>query len=478
MLGMPFEPVDAAGQHRAPHRHPQGGFSPHQLPLLGAGLLEVAGHAHRHPMGFLALPFGDPPRGQPQLRPPAVDLGGQRVGVSVSQVADDGVDQRADGRRAHPRPLSTRRLQSPPQTTRLELLDLGRRDRNVVFGQAPWPPIGRRNRCPPTLRMGAANPRDGQPGQPAGRPLAHGGVVIRSGPPQLPHEGGQVKRPRHDGEGAGRQVVRQGVDDIEVDTRLLVVVAHCRQHDAFARSGQRHMKEAGLVVPHGRSSGLHSGIAAGDDVDQSSGAEQRPTQAQVGPHPLLQSGDDDQPPLAPGRSRRGEDGDGLRAGRPRSERVLGELLPEDVLEETLRPGSREPLVIAHCGVEQPDDGIEIAIRASGPRTAAQDVLLPRAGHPQAGPDRPQHRLGADSGRPAAAGGAPDIRSGRSDSGRERRADPPQRLPVGPDHGCGHAVADGGGQQLVAGAVSAHVEFVAAQRSPKPTQAHGVRPAQR
>ena len=123
---MPFEPVDAAGEQGAAHRDPQRDLGAHRLPVLGASPTEVGGDSHGHPVGLLALPLGDPPVGQSELRPPSVDLGGERLGIDITQIAQDRVDEGADGRRAHPRTLAAGNFEGPAQPTGLELLDLGR----------------------------------------------------------------------------------------------------------------------------------------------------------------------------------------------------------------------------------------------------------------------------------------------------------------------------------------------------------------
>ncbi len=126
---------------------------------------------------------------------------------------------------------------------------------------------------------------------------------------QLTDQRREGHRARNVGEGA--ITLRRngfGVDDVEIDGRLLVVAADGRHHDPLARPGQGDEQEAGLVVAHRGLGGAKGRGATGDDVDEVLGAEQGPAQPQVRPHALLHPGHDDELPLPTGGSLRRRDG--------------------------------------------------------------------------------------------------------------------------------------------------------------------------
>ena len=123
------------------------------------------------------------------------------------------------------------------------------------------------------------------------------------------------------------------VDDVEVDRGLLVVAAHGRDEQPLAGPADRDEEQPGLVVADGRLGRPQGLAAAGHDVDQPLGAQQRAAQPQVGPDALLDAGHDHERPRAAGGRLRGQQGHRVVAGRPRHEGVAGHVLAADVVEE-------------------------------------------------------------------------------------------------------------------------------------------------
>ncbi len=104
------------------------------------------------------------------------------------------------------------------------------------------------------------------------------------------------------------------------------------------------------------------GITAGrEDVDELLRSEQRPATAQVGPDAFLHTRDRDDVPLEALRSVRSHQPHTLGARRLRRQGVAGDLLAEQVVEEHVGPGLRQPVGESGGDVEERDDCVEIAV---------------------------------------------------------------------------------------------------------------------
>ena len=135
------------------------------------------------------------------------------------------------------------------------------------------------------------------------------------------------------------------------------------------------------------------GLRPGRVLDQLLDAEQRPAQPQVGPDALLHAGDHDDVPFEALGAVRGEDADRLPLGRLLGERVPGDLLGGDGVDEQLGPRLRKPVDEPGGVVEQRHDGVEVAVRGRAARPALGALLQQHVGLAALLPHGPQHVLG-------------------------------------------------------------------------------------
>lgn len=217
--------------------------------------------------------------------------------------------------------------------------------------------------------------------------------------------------------------------------------------------------------------GVRGSVAAGhddpgDSVDERLRAEQGVAQAEVGPHPFLDARDDDGAPLAPGRPCWREDGDGVLAAAARRERVSGEVLRPDVVDEGARPDARVAVDEALGRLRQRHDSVEVAVRAHARPAPGERGAAPARGQAGRVPDRPQHglcvRARARGGLAAAREHGGDLRRTPADRCRELRGE--RRVAEHLDEqGVGAAPATGG-------------ELFAAQDATQTPQRYRVEPA--
>ena len=119
-------------------------------------------------------------------------------------------------------------------------------------------------------------------------------------------------------------------------------------------------------------------------------AQQRAAQPQVRPDAFLHAGHHDHVPLQALGPVRGEDAHGLAGRRPLGQRVAGDLLAgQAVQEQPGRPG-RQPLGEPGRRVEQRDHRVEVAVGGGAAAAAGRARRLPRPGQAGGLPHRPQH----------------------------------------------------------------------------------------
>ena len=200
---------------------------------------------------------------------------------------------------------------------------------------------------------------------------------------------------------------------------LGVLPAHRGDDEPAAGAGDGHVEQPPLLGEHlgderGRGRGgagaapgrRVGGPARGDldrrpagELDQLLDAEQRAAQPQVGPDALLHARDHDHVPLQALGAVRGEDAHRLALGGVLGERVAGDLLGGQVVEEHLharpwacgrrtgRPGRTAPPPRRGRG------------RPGRPRAPPREAQLgPPLGEAARLPDVPQHLLGAGAAR--------------------------------------------------------------------------------
>ena len=138
----------------------------------------------------------------------------------------------------------------------------------------------------------------------------------------------------------------QGVDEVEVDRRLVVLTAHGADQQPLRGARHRDEEQPRLVVAHRRLRRPERPVAPGHDGDQLLRTQQRAAQPQVGPDALLHTGDRDVAPLATGGAGGRHQRHAVAGLRPRGEGVAGDVLALDVLEERVRPRGREPVDVA------------------------------------------------------------------------------------------------------------------------------------
>ncbi len=242
---------------------------------------------------------------------------------------------------------------------------------------------------------------------------------------------------------------------------LLVLAADRRDDEPAAGPGDGDVEEPGLVVPHLGPGRPRARVAPGDGVDEVGRPEERAAQPQVGPHPLLHPGDDDEVPLEAGRGGRGEQGHRLARGRPRTEGVARDVLAEQVVEEGRRRRAGQPVDVPPGRLEEAEHGVEVAVGARPGRPSGEGGLAPRPGEAGGAPHRPQDLLDAVA--------VPQP----LDGGGEHAVHASGRVGLAADVLEGGRGEDGLGEEDVARAPAAAVELEPAQRPAQPPQPDGV-----
>ena len=116
--------------------------------------------------------------------------------------------------------------------------------------------------------------------------------------------------------------------------------------------------------------GPRVGLTAGrKDIDELLGSEQRTAPAQVGPDAFLHARDGDDVPLKALCRVRGHQPNTFSAGRLRCQGVARDLLAEQVVEEHVRPGLRQPISKSGGDVEERDHCVKVAVSGRRTRTA-------------------------------------------------------------------------------------------------------------
>ena len=339
--------------------------------------------------------LGHPPRPEPQPPPARVDLGAQLGERGVGQLGDDVVDEGADRRGPQRDALAPDGREEPAQAAVGEVGHLRRRDRHRLARRTHWVVARQVAQRPPRGGVGSAHAGPGRHGEQVEGRLGDPRVGADDLTAQLADESGEAHGARH--LGVRPHLVRhpralRRVDEVEVDRRLLVLVAHGGDDEPFGGSGHGDVEEAGLVVADRGLGGAEAHRPVGQHVDEVLRPEDGAAQAQVGPDPLLHARDDDDAPLATGGGLRRHEGDPAATLTTDEQRVPGHVLSQHVLEEGLGPGRGQPVDEARDGVEEGEDGVEVSVGPLPRRAAGKCRPPPRLGHPCRLPDLPQHRL--------------------------------------------------------------------------------------
>ncbi len=189
---------------------------------------------------------------------------------------------------------------------------------------------------------------------------------------------------------------RRRHDEVAEHRRRLLGVLHGRHDEATRRTRRRDDEGPQLVGEHLgarlRTDPVRVLGAAGEELDERLRAEQRVAQPEVGPHAVLDARHHDDVPLAPGRTGRGERRDGVGPARARRERVGGQVLRGEVLDE--RPGGRARHAVDERlrGAEQREHRVEVTVRARPGGAAVERRRAPALRETGRGPHRPQDRL--------------------------------------------------------------------------------------
>ena len=280
-------------------------------------------------------------------------------------------------------------------------------------GRRTAPAGGRRPPLPPGQRAGGPPPRA------AARETSGSAAVRRSSATSPPRDRGRGGRPSW--------CSMRDAELLEEPRRLLAVVvggAHRADHQPATRAGAGDVEEAALLHQErpGGDGRDEVGVTGAVDPDPV-GAQQRRAAAQVGPALLLDVRHDDEVPLEALGPVGGEQPDGRAADPPLGEGVGGQLLGHEAGEE----GADADVVALVDGaggeLEERDDRVEVAVGASGTRSALVDLaaepLRPRGARPQV----PEDVLDAGAvGQHLGARGA----AGWPGMRRARRRGPPSR----------------------------------------------------
>ena len=140
----------------------------------------------------------------------------------------------------------------------------------------------------------------------------------------------------------------------------------------------------------------------GNDVDQLFGAKQRPATAHIGPAPFLHRGDAHDVPLQAFAGVRREDLDGVAGRATARERLQRKLLGGDVFVQRERARLRQSVGQSGRGVEQVENGVEIAVGGRAGRAPGSALAFPDRSQTGSRPDGPEHVFGLAAGLPLVA----------------------------------------------------------------------------
>ncbi len=264
--------------------------------------------------------------------------------------------------------------------------------------------LGRVVHAPPAVRVRGRDQRAallvgerGQPGQPArgGLPegLRHARVDGRGA--QLGDQGGDRQRAAR----AAGDVLGLDTEFGEEAGRLVAVVRgglHGGDDKAFTRARGGDVEQAAFLGEQGPRGERFGESVAADAVGLQEGA----AAAQVRPQALLDARYDDQVPLQALGAVRGHQAYGVGAYGPPGERVGGDVLGVDLLQEVEGAPASGALLRAGGGREQRADGVQVAVRVAPGRSAAQCGPLQASGPRRALPEVPQRLLGRPAARQA------------------------------------------------------------------------------
>ena len=377
----------------------------------------------QHHPGAVPLPPGRPRAAQVEPVQGPLQPGRQRLLRGQGRVVGQGrhlVQRGADGLRRGVRTPRTDRLHQPAQLAGHEAVQRGRRDPDRPAGLAERAGVGQLDQPPPGGRVRPGHTGGRQPGQLAGGGPAPGVDLlrVRDHRAQLGDQGGQAQRPRHRGERPGGAGGRR-VQLVQEAGRQVLVAGDAGDDQQPPGPGDRDVEQPPLLVQQRRDRREPFRLPAGGDVDQVLDAEQGAAPAQVRPAALLHADHRDDRPLQTLGRVRGEQPDRVPGRRLRRQRVAGDLLAGQVVEQHPRAGARQPVDEAGRHVEERHHRVQVAVRRGTGRPAAPAGPLPLVAEAGRGPDRPQHLLGG-----AAV-------PGRRPGGGQQPADPPRRLPHPP-----------------------------------------------
>ncbi len=476
-LGVALDAVDPPRDDGPPDLHAEALLDADALPLA-LRRVAVCREAGDHVVGLLARALGHPPghagRGGPSARRPravssARVASGSSATMSCTKVPTDAAPSddalAADGG------------EEPPQAALGEVGDLRGRDGHRLVGPAHGPVARDLSQRPPRGRVGAAHPLAGRGREQVQRRLGDAGVGADGLAAQLADEPGQRHRARDLGVRphlVGEPGRRRRVDEVEVDGGLLVLVADRGDEQALGGPGDGDEEEARLVVADGGLRGTEAEGSLRHDVDEVLGAEDRAAQAQVGPDALLHPGDDDDAPLAArprsaGSAARPDRRTGRRRAACRRARPGPGCARGTCRARPWAAGRRRRRQRRRARARRRGRG-----RRARPTSHPRAPATPRLGDARALPDRPEHGLGRDPGRPSPV--VADARRGRP--GGERCADALRRAAGRAEQTGAGGELEQLGEQLVAGSPTTGGELVLAQHPPQPAQPHGVGPADR
>ena len=207
--------------------------------------------------------------------------------------------------------------------------------------------------------------------------------------------------------------------------RLFLAVAgrHGGHHQPRAGPGHRDVEQPPLLLQQRGDLPDGAQLATGHDVDELLGTEDAAAQPQVRPDPLLRARDEHHVPLQPFGRVCGQDAYRIAAVGGRGQRVAGQLLPLDVVEEHLHPGPGQPVGEPGGRVEQHHHRVEVSVGGRAPVPAPGTRLRPALGQPARLPQCPERVLGCGARPP-----------GRLPDHAEQMRDPPGGCGPPPLHG--------------------------------------------
>ena len=273
-------------------------------------------------------------------------------------------------------------------------------------GSATGPLVGQR-RPAPTSRPGRRRARRLRPAGPARRRRSARSLARAAGSQTTARSSATRPgrcMPRPDG-GERTFGPSERVELVEEPRRLLLLAAHRGHEQPPAGPGDRDVEQPPLLGQLAGRDGRHAGcVPAGEHVDEAS--SRAASRAGAGPASC--------PPARPATHTRSHSRPLLacavrivhrRQDAPlAAERVAGNLLRRQVVEEVSRRARGQPVGEPRRRVEQLDHGVQVAVGGGARRTAGR-LPHPTAGQPAGVPDRPEHVLGTGLAAPARRGPA-------------------------------------------------------------------------